>query len=82
MPGGRILVAGQIALSLSVLIVAGLFLRSFTKLAGLDPGFDHDHLLQFDIGFLESSGYNGALASRPTTRPWTPKWMRKSSPAN
>jgi predicted permease len=60
MPGGRILVAGQIALSLSVLIVAGLFLRSFTKLAGLDPGFDHDHILQFDIGFLESSGYKGA----------------------
>jgi predicted permease len=59
-PGGRILVAGQIALSLSVLIVAGLFLRSFTKLAGLDPGFDHDHILQFDIGFLESSGYKGA----------------------
>jgi predicted permease len=34
-PGGRILVAGQIALSLSVLIVAGLFLHSFTKLAEL-----------------------------------------------
>jgi predicted permease len=59
-PGGRILVAGQIALSLSVLIVAGLFLRSFTKLAGLDPGFDHDHILQFDLGFLEASGYKGA----------------------
>ncbi|HTQ57420.1 MAG TPA: ABC transporter permease [Bryobacteraceae bacterium] len=59
MPAGRILVAAQIALSLSVLMVAGLFLHSFAKLARLNPGFDHDHILEFDIGFLESSGYKG-----------------------
>jgi predicted permease len=57
---GRILVAGQIAVSLSVLIVAGLFVHSFQKLARLNPGFDHDHMLQFDLGFLEASGYKGA----------------------
>jgi len=59
-PAGRILVAGQIAVSLSVLIVAGLFVHSFQKLARLNPGFDHDHILQFDVGFLEASGYQGA----------------------
>jgi hypothetical protein len=57
MPTGRILVAGQIAVSLAVLIVAGLFLRSFQSLTGQDPGFDHDHLLQFDIGFLVLLGH-------------------------
>src|SRR5262249_54293006 len=55
-PAGRILVVAQIALSLSVLIVAGLFLHSLENLTQLKPGFDHDHILQFDIGFLESSG--------------------------
>ena len=64
LPAGRILVAGQIAVSLSVLIVAGLFLRSFQSLAGQEPGFDHDHLLQFDIGFLEASGYSGPAVHR------------------
>ena len=63
-PAGRILVAGQIAVSLAVLIVAGLFLRSFESLTNLDPGFDHDHLLQFDIGFLEASGYTGPAIHR------------------
>lgn len=59
-PAGRILVVGQIALSLTVLILAGLFLHSFENLARLNPGFDHDHILEFDVGFLESSGYKGA----------------------
>ena len=63
-PAGRILVAGQIALSLALLIVAGLFLRSFQNLAQVNPGFDHDHILQFDIGFLESSGYKGPAIHR------------------
>src|SRR5439155_21242777 len=64
MPAGRILVAGQIAVSLVVLIVAGLFLRSFQNLTGQDPGFDHDHLLQFDVGFLEASGFSGPAVHR------------------
>jgi predicted permease len=59
-PAGKVLVVGQIAISLSVLIVAGLFVHSFRNLAGLNPGFDHDHILQFDLGFLEMSGYKGA----------------------
>jgi predicted permease len=61
-PAGRMLVAAQIAVSLSVLIVAGLFVHSFQKLAVVNPGFDHDHILQFDLGFLEASGYKGTAA--------------------
>jgi len=59
LPAGRILVAAQIALSLSVLIVAGLFLRSFQNLVHVSPGFDYQHILTFDLGFLEASGYKG-----------------------
>ncbi|HLY16740.1 MAG TPA: ABC transporter permease [Bryobacteraceae bacterium] len=68
LPAGRLLVVGQIALSLSVLMVAGLFLHSLQNLAHLDPGFDHDHLLQFDLGFLETSGYKGAAVHQVHTQ--------------
>jgi hypothetical protein len=64
LPAGRILVGAQIALSLAVLIVAGLFMHSFQNLAHVDPGFDHDHILTFDLGFLEASGYKGPAVHR------------------
>ena len=67
LPAGRVLVAAQIALSLSVLIVAGLFVHSFQNLAHVDPGFDHDHILSFELGFLEASGYKGAAVHRVHT---------------
>jgi predicted permease len=41
----RAAVAAQLALSLVLLVVAGLFLRSFAKLATLDPGFDRNNML-------------------------------------
>ena len=41
----RLAVAAQLALSLVLLIVAGLFLRSFGKLATLDAGFDRSNVL-------------------------------------
>jgi len=37
--------AAQIALSLVLLVTAGLFLRSFSKLVRLDPGFDRHNVL-------------------------------------
>src|SRR5262249_37082648 len=37
---------------------------SFQGLTSQDPGFDHDHLLQFDVGFLEASGYSGPAVHR------------------
>jgi predicted permease len=47
---GKILVVGQVALSVVLLIVAGLFVHSFQKLMQIEPGYDSNHLLQFAIG--------------------------------
>jgi predicted permease len=47
---GRWIVAGQIALSLVLLIVAGLFLRSFNNLVTLDAGFDRSNVLIVKVG--------------------------------
>jgi predicted permease len=43
----RMLVAPQIAISLVVLILAGLLLRSLQRLQEVDLGFEHEHLLTF-----------------------------------
>jgi len=42
---GKIIVAAQVAMSLVLLVAAGLFLRSFQKLVTLDLGFDRDNVL-------------------------------------
>jgi putative ABC transport system permease protein len=42
---GGVLVAGQVALSLVLVVAAGLFIRTFTTLAALDVGFDRDPVL-------------------------------------
>ena len=42
---GQWIVASQVALSLVLMIVAGLFLRSFTRLLTRDMGFDRTHVL-------------------------------------
>ncbi len=39
------IVASQVALSLVLLVTAGLLLRSFWNLSGLDIGFDRNHVL-------------------------------------
>jgi predicted permease len=44
---GKLLVASQAALSLLLLVVAGLFLRSLTKLNSVDLGFQPDNVLVF-----------------------------------
>jgi predicted permease len=46
---GKVLVVGQVALSLISLIVAGLLVRSFQNLNHVELGYDGDHLLQFAI---------------------------------
>jgi putative ABC transport system permease protein len=52
----KALATAEIALSLVLLAGAGLLLRSFSKLYGIDPGFRSDHLLTMDIG-LPSAKY-------------------------
>ena len=49
MRGG--LVVAQVALSIVLLLGAGLLMRSFAKLAGVDLGFDPKNLLAAGLGF-------------------------------
>ena len=45
----RALVVVEVALALTLLSGAGLLIKSFTKLAAVDPGFDASHLLTFNL---------------------------------
>ena len=45
----RALVVGQVALSVVLLVSAGLFARSLAKLRLVEPGFEVDHLVTFSI---------------------------------
>jgi predicted permease len=47
---GGALVAGQVALSLVLVVAAGLFVRTFTTLATLNLGFDRDPVLLVRLG--------------------------------
>jgi predicted permease len=58
MPIGKILVVAQVTLSLLLLVVAGLFLRSFQNLAAVQIGYDSDHLLLFGVSPM-SYGFKG-----------------------
>ena len=64
--GGRVhvrmygvLVAAQVALSVVLLIVAGLFTREMRAIAGRDPGFDRRNLLLTSLD-LFANGYDDA----------------------
>jgi putative ABC transport system permease protein len=43
------LVVAEVALSLLLLIAAGLLLRSFERLHSVNPGFSGEHVLSFDV---------------------------------
>jgi predicted permease len=57
----RGLVVSQIALSLLLLIGAGLFARSLTNLRNVDPGFEPERLFAFDV---DPAGAGHDFASR------------------
>ncbi len=57
----KLLVVTQVALSLFLLIGAGLFVRSLRNLRSLDAGFNHENIVQFMID--SGSGYNAASRS-------------------
>ncbi|MGD8276601.1 MAG: ABC transporter permease [Gemmatimonadota bacterium] len=46
---GRVLVVGQMALSILLLVGAGLYGRTLYNLTRIDPGFETDHLLVFRL---------------------------------
>lgn len=52
----RALVTSQVALSVVLLIGSGLLLRSLQSLLAVDPGFEHQALLTFELG-LPTTGY-------------------------
>lgn len=53
-----ILLVPQLALSLVLLVVAGLFVRSIAKAGAVDPGFDIDHTALIALN-LKLDGYSG-----------------------
>ena len=62
-PGGRNrlgsgMVASQIALTLGLLVGAGLMTRSFQKLMMIEPGFDTENLLTFQLNTALSEDFN------------------------
>ena len=59
---GRALVAGQLALSLVLLVAAGLFVRAMDRGARVDPGFDRDGVVTVPFE-PESWGYDAAAAN-------------------
>ncbi len=60
-PISRILVVTQVALSMLMLIGAGLLTRTFVRLMSTDLGFKTDHLLTFQVDPTRS-GYEGPRA--------------------
>jgi predicted permease len=56
------LVCGQIALALVLLVGSGLMVRSFWHLQNVDPGFDAQNVLTFEIGLEGASGNYRARA--------------------
>jgi predicted permease len=51
------LVVAQIALSLALLVISGLFLETLRNLSAGDPGFKQDHVLTASVG-LKVAGYS------------------------
>lgn len=54
----RLLIAGQVALSTLLLAGAGLFVRTLMNLSSVDPGFQAQRLLLFNVDGSQS-GYKG-----------------------
>jgi predicted permease len=56
-PLAKALVISQVALSLVLMVGAGLFLRSLVNLNNVDPGFNKENVLRLDID-SSSAGYS------------------------
>ena len=58
----QMLVVSQIALSLLLLVAAGLFIRTLTKLNSVEVGFNREHLLLFTVNARQAGYGDQALA--------------------
>lgn len=63
----QLLVAAELALSMVLLVGAGLLLRSFDRLRATDPGLRTDHLLTFSLS-LQGARYESDAVSEGTFR--------------
>ena len=59
--GRSVMIAGQVAASCVLLIVAGLLVRAFDRAASQDPGFDYRHTVLIEPSLLQH-GYRPARA--------------------
>jgi predicted permease len=62
LPIGKLLVVAQVAVSLILLVAAGLSVRSLAKLSEVHLGYDRENLLLFRIDAL-AGGYKGAVTT-------------------
>jgi putative ABC transport system permease protein len=59
--GRKLLITGEVALSLVLLVGAGLLLRTFGAIASVDPGFRTEGITRFDVS-LPEGGYEDPAA--------------------
>jgi putative ABC transport system permease protein len=57
----RSLVVTTVALALTLLVGAGLLLRSFARLVDVNPGFQADHLLTFNVSLPDATYPNDTV---------------------
>jgi putative ABC transport system permease protein len=58
----HLLMGGQVALALVLLVASGLMVRSFQKLRAVDPGFDASSALAFSVGLPDRNYPNRSAA--------------------
>ena len=58
----RVLVVGQVAITVTLLVASALAGQSFTRLAALDLGFDPSNVLTLDLSHLDQSRYSTRAA--------------------
>ncbi len=64
----RGLVISTVALALTLLIGAGLLIRSFARVVAVDPGFRPDHLLVFNVSLPEAKYPNDTVRDQVLLR--------------